>query len=126
MFPFTLEISLTRVGRGLLELMFIIVCSYLYICNVWIRTCIPLHSVSGPCSSLRKTGRPLRRLSQAHRNPEAGSTERSAAMAQLALAAMATGLEEEIPEPIADQNFNRRKVLDLQHELSRLQMLGHQ
>ena len=45
-------------------------------------------------------------------------------MAQLALAAMATGLEEEIPEPIADQNFNRRKVLDLQHELSRLQMLG--
>lgn len=55
----------------------------------------------------------------------AGSTERSAAMAQLALAAMATGLEEEIPEPIADQNFNRRKVLDLQHELSRLQMLGN-
>lgn len=45
-------------------------------------------------------------------------------MAQLALAAMATGLEEEIPEPIADQNFNRRKVLDLQHELSRLQKLS--
>ena len=50
-------------------------------------------------------------------------------MAQLALAAMATGTvdcaDEEIPlEPIADQNFNRRKVLDLQHELTRLQMLG--
>ena len=50
-------------------------------------------------------------------------------MAQLALAAMATGtvdcVDEEIPlEPIADQNFNRRKVLDLQHELTRLQMLG--
>ena len=55
----------------------------------------------------------------------AGSTERSAAMAQLALAAMATGLEEEIPEPSADQNCNRRKGLDLQPELSRLQMLGN-
>lgn len=41
----------------------------------------------------------------------------------LALAAMASE-EDEIPEPIADQNFNRRKVLDLQHELTKLQMLG--
>jgi len=50
-------------------------------------------------------------------------------MAQLALAAMATGtvdcVDEEIPlEPIADQNFNRRKVLDLQHELTRLQKIS--
>ena len=55
--------------------------------------------------------------------------QQQTAMAQLALAAMATGsvdcADEEIPlEPIADQNFNRRKVLDLQHELTRLQMLG--
>ncbi|CAK9115856.1 unnamed protein product [Durusdinium trenchii] len=48
-------------------------------------------------------------------------------MAQLALAQMATGLvdeEEEFPEPVADQNLNRRKVLDLQHEINQLQKLS--
>ena len=38
---------------------------------------------------------------------------------------MALALEdEEVIEAIADQNFSRRKVLDLQHELLQLQPLG--
>ena len=33
-------------------------------------------------------------------------------------------LRQEFPEPVADQNLNRRKVLDLQHEINQLQILA--
>ncbi|CAE7507025.1 unnamed protein product [Symbiodinium sp. CCMP2592] len=44
-------------------------------------------------------------------------------MAQTALVPIGDGelMEQQIPEPVADQNFNRRKMFELQQELSTLQ-----